>query len=96
MTYSYSVYSVAVSGRLVDSLSETNQDKKPSRTLLQLPQSQAEYMSLKLLTKSLAPDKDVFVLLTLSSDRCFKDNTQNVNHTLKLEGFRQLFFSGLG
>ena len=49
-------------------------------------------MSLKLLTKSLAPDKDVFVLLTLSSDRCFKDNTQNVNHTLKLEGFRQLFF----
>ena len=69
---------VAVFGRL-DSLSGTNQDKKPSRTLLQLPQSQAEYMSVKLLTKSLAPDKDVFVLLTLSSDRCFKDKTQNVN-----------------
>ena len=77
MAYSCSV--AVSSGRLVDSLSETNQDKKLSRTLLQLPQSQAEYMSVKLLTKSLAPDKDVFVLLTLSSDRCFKDKTQNVN-----------------
>ena len=52
-------------------------------------------MSLKLLTKSLAPDKDVFVLLTLSSDRCFKDNTQKVNQTL-LKDLDNYFFSRLG
>ena len=49
-------------------------------------------MSLKLLTKSLAPDKDVFVLLTLSSDRCFKDKTQKVNQTLQKDLDNYFFF----